>query len=97
VPSGRAVRAFLEQAVREEKAKDPPFVACLADHLDADPREVPKLTEQFSVIEHPHAQASKAAWVSGENRLGRSTAEIPRASSTIPATSRRTGSPNRLP
>ena len=27
---GRAFRAFLEQAVREEKAEDPPFVARVA-------------------------------------------------------------------
>ena len=65
---GRAFRAFLEQAVREEKAEDPPFVARLADHLGADPRELPILAEQFSVIEHPNVQAALDAWISGEDR-----------------------------
>ena len=45
----RAFRAFLEQAVRGEETEDPPFVARLADHLGADPRELPILAERFSV------------------------------------------------
>ena len=93
---GRAFRAFLEQAVREEKAEDPPFVARLADHLDADPRELPKLTEQFSVIEHPNVRAALDAWISGEDRSAASPrAETPncQASSMTPVTGRR----SRLP
>lgn len=94
---GRAFRAFLEQAVREEKTGDPPFVARLADHLDADPRELPILTEQFSVIEHPNVRAALDAWISVEDRSAASPrAETPnhQASSTTPATSRGTGSPS---
>jgi hypothetical protein len=65
---GRAFRAFLEQAVRGEEIEDPPFVARLADHLGADPRELPILAEQFSVVEHPNVQAALDAWISGEDR-----------------------------
>jgi hypothetical protein len=65
---GRAFRAFLEQAVKEQETEDPPFVARLAGHLGADPRGLPILAEQFSTIEHPNVQAALDAWISGEGR-----------------------------
>ena len=64
-----AFRAFLEQAVREEKKpRTRPSGARLTDHLDVDPRESPILAEEFSAIEHPNVQATLDAWVSGEAR-----------------------------
>jgi hypothetical protein len=65
---GRAFRAFLEQAVKEQETEDPPFVARLAGHLGADPRGLPILAEQFSTIEHPNVQAAMDAWISGDGR-----------------------------
>jgi hypothetical protein len=65
---GRAFRAFLEESVKGQKVEDPPFVARLADHLGADPREMPILAEQMSVIEHPNVQAALDAWISGDGR-----------------------------
>jgi hypothetical protein len=65
---GKAFRAFLEQAAKGQEAEDPPFVARLADHLGADPRGLPILTEQFSTIEHPNVQAALDAWISGDGR-----------------------------
>jgi hypothetical protein len=65
---GRAFRAFLEESVRGQKDEDPPFVARLADHLGADPRGLPILAEQLSVIEHPNVQAALEAWISGDGR-----------------------------
>jgi hypothetical protein len=65
---GRAFRAFLEESVKGQEAEDPPFVARLADHLGADPRGMPILAEQISVIEHPNVQAALDAWISGDGR-----------------------------
>jgi hypothetical protein len=65
---GRAFRAFLEESVRGQKDEDPPFVARLADHLGADPRGLPILAEQLSVIEHPNVQAALETWISGDGR-----------------------------
>ena len=65
---GRAFRAFLEESVKGQEAEDPPFVARLADHLGADPRGMPILAEQMSVIEHPNVQAALDAWISGGGR-----------------------------
>jgi hypothetical protein len=65
---GRAFRAFLEESVKGQEVEDPPFVARLADHLGADPREMPILAEQMSVIEHPNVQAALDAWISGDGR-----------------------------
>jgi hypothetical protein len=55
--------------VQEQEIGDPPFVARLARHLGADPRELPILAEQFSTIEHPNVQAALEAWISGDGRL----------------------------
>ena len=65
---GRAFRAFLEESVKGQEAEDPPFVARLAEHLGADPRGLPILAEQMSVIEHPNVQAALDAWISGDGR-----------------------------
>jgi hypothetical protein len=65
---GRAFRDFLEESVKGQEPKDPPFVARLADHLGADPRGRPILAEQMSVIEHPNVQAALDAWISGNGR-----------------------------
>ena len=65
---GRALRAFLEQAVQGQEIGDPPFVSRLAGHLGADPRELPILAEQFSTIEHPNVQAAVDAWISADGR-----------------------------
>ena len=65
---GRAFRAFLEESVKGQEAEDPPFVTRLADHLGADPRGLPILAEQMSVIEHPNVQAALDAWISGDGR-----------------------------
>ena len=65
---GQALRAFLERAVQGHEVGDPPFVARLARHLGADPRELPILAEQFSTIEHPNVQAALDAWISGDGR-----------------------------
>ena len=65
---GRAFRAFLEESVKGQEVEDPPFVARLADHLGADPRGLPILAEQMSVIEHPNVQAALDAWISGDGR-----------------------------
>lgn len=55
---GRSFRAFLEAAVAGQEVEEPPFVVRLTDHLGADPRGLPILSEQFSVIEHPNVQAA---------------------------------------
>jgi hypothetical protein len=65
---GHAFRAFLEQAVKGQEDEDPPFVARLAGHLGADPRGLPILAEQFSVVEHPNVQAAMEAWISEAGR-----------------------------
>lgn len=65
---GRSFRAFLEAAVAGQEVEDPPFVARLTDHLGADPRGLPILAEQFSIIEHPNVQAAMDAWISGDGR-----------------------------
>lgn len=65
---GRAFKAFLERALEGEEAEEPPFVSRLANHLGADPRKLPILAEQFSVIEHPNVQAAMDAWISGTSR-----------------------------
>jgi ATPase family associated with various cellular activities (AAA) len=65
---GRAFRAFLEESVKGQDAEDPPFVARLADHLGEDPRGMPILAEQMSIIEHPNVQAALDAWISGDGR-----------------------------
>jgi hypothetical protein len=43
-------------------------VARLTDHLGADPRGLPILAEQMSVIEHRNVQAALGAWISGDGR-----------------------------
>lgn len=65
---GRAFRAFLEESVKDREAEEPPFVARLADHLGADPRGLPILAEQISIVEHPNVQAAVDAWISGDGR-----------------------------
>ena len=65
---GRAFRTFLEESVKGQEVEDPPFVARLAEHLGADPRGLPILAEQMSVIEHPNVQAALDAWISGDGR-----------------------------
>lgn len=65
---GRSFRAFLEAAVAGQEVEDPPFVARLSGHLGLDPRGLPILSEQFSVIEHPNVQAALDAWVSTDGR-----------------------------
>ena len=66
---GRAFKAFLERAIEGEEAEEPPFVSRLADYLGADPRKLPILAEQFSVIEHPNVQAAMEAWIpAGDGR-----------------------------
>ncbi len=65
---GRSLRAFLEAAVKGQEAEEPPFVARLAGHLGADPRGLPILAEQYSIVEHPNAQAALDAWISGDGR-----------------------------
>jgi hypothetical protein len=65
---GRAFRAFLEESVKDREAEEPPFVALLADHLGADPRGLPILAEQISIVEHPNVQAAVDAWISGDGR-----------------------------
>ena len=65
---GHAFKAFLEQAIRGLEEEDPPFVARLAGHLGADPRTLPILAEQFSIIEHPNVQAALDAWLEAEGR-----------------------------
>jgi hypothetical protein len=65
---GRAFRAFLEESVKDREAEEPPFVARLADHLGVDPRELPILAEQISVVEHPNVQAAVDGWISGDGR-----------------------------
>ena len=65
---GRSFRAFLEAAVAGQEVEEPPFVVRLMDHLGADPRGLPILAEQFSIIEHPNVQAALEAWISGEGR-----------------------------
>jgi hypothetical protein len=65
---GRAFRAFLEQSVSEQATEEPPFVARLAEHLGANPRELPIVAEQFSAIEHPNVQVALDVWARGEGR-----------------------------
>ena len=65
---GRSFRAFLEAAVKGQEVDEPPFVARLMEHLGADPRGLPILAEQFSIIEHPNVQAALEAWISGDGR-----------------------------
>jgi DNA polymerase III delta prime subunit len=65
---GRAFRAFLEQSVGEKTPEEAPFVARLAEHLGANPRELPIIAEQFSAIEHPNVQVALDAWTRGEGR-----------------------------
>ena len=65
---GRAFRAFLEESVKDRVSEDPPFVVRLADHLGADPRGLPILAEQISIIDHPNVQAAVDAWISGDDR-----------------------------
>lgn len=65
---GRAFRAFLEQSVSEQATEEPPFVTRLAEHLGANPRELPIVAEQFSAIEHPNVQVALDVWARGEGR-----------------------------
>jgi hypothetical protein len=65
---GRVFRAFLEQSVGREEAAEPVFVARLREHLGADPRDLPIVSESFSTIEHPNLQAALEAWVSAPDR-----------------------------
>lgn len=65
---GDAFRAFLEQAVNQHPTEEPPFVRRLYEHLGADPRELPIVSESMSSIEHPNVQAALDAWVGGEGR-----------------------------
>lgn len=65
---GHAFKAFLEAAVAGREVEEPPFVSRLTEHLGDDPRGLPILAEQFSIIEHPNVQAALDAWVSGEGR-----------------------------
>lgn len=66
---GHAFKAFLEQSVNQGPAEDPPFVRRLAEHLEADPRGLPILTEFMSAIEHPNVQAALDAWTAADGRL----------------------------
>ena len=65
---GRSFRAFLEAAVQGQEVEEPPFVARLAGHLGADPRGLPILAEQYSIVEHPNVQAALEAWISSDGR-----------------------------
>lgn len=65
---GRAFKAFLEQSVSQQPAEEPPFVMRLSEHLGADPRELPILTESMSSIEHPNVQAALDAWIENDGR-----------------------------
>ena len=65
---GRAIRAFLEQSVSEKVTEEPPFVARLAEHLGANPRELPIVAQHLSAIEHPNAQVALDVWARDEGR-----------------------------
>ena len=65
---GRAFLAFLEQSVNSREVEEAPFVSRLAEHLGADPRALPIVTEGVSTIEHPNVQAALDAWISVEGR-----------------------------
>ena len=65
---GHAFRAFLEQMANQQPPQEAPFVSLLSEHLGADPRALPIVTEGVSVIEHPNVQAAFDAWISGKDR-----------------------------
>jgi cell division protease FtsH len=55
---GAAFKGFLEQAVTEGPREEPPFVARIRGHLDADPSALSVVSQQFESTDHANVQVA---------------------------------------
>ncbi|HEY7484058.1 MAG TPA: hypothetical protein VH912_06300 [Streptosporangiaceae bacterium] len=67
---GTAFKGFLEQAAQGVEAPEPVFAQLIRGLFDAEPAQLPILSQQFEVSDHPNVQIAMGA-VIGASRAER--------------------------